>query len=99
MNNNDVMVLRKGSMVSRLSFWLVGLLLRHPYTHDTNFKELLGSHNPFTLFYIFEGNFGVGSDSIRLIQSKFYISEEKNSIQKFILQVFAIIDDTSVMNV
>ena len=32
-----------------------------------------------------------------LIQSKFYISE-KNSIQKFILQVFAIIDDTSVMN-
>ena len=93
MNNNDVMVLRKGSMVSRLSFWLVGLLLRHPYTHDTNFKELLGSHNPFTLFYIFEGNFGVGPDTIQILHIR------QNSIQKFILQVFAIIDDTSVMNV
>ena len=89
------MVLRKGSMVSRLSFWLVGLLLRHPYTHDTNFKELLGSHNPITLFLTFlKEILGWG-----LIQSKFYISEEKNAIQKFILQVFAIIDDTLVMNV
>ena len=73
MNNiNDVMVLRKGSMVSRLSFWLVGLLLRHPYTHDTNFKELLGSHNPITLFLTFlKEILGWG-----LTQSKIYISEK-----------------------
>ena len=72
MNYNDVMVLRKGSMISRLSFWLVGLLLRHPYTHDTNFKELLGSHNPISLFLTFLMEIlGWG-----LIQSNIYISEK-----------------------